>query len=395
MEYNFSDRLKNLGGNAIREIFKLLENPEVISFAGGFPTTTALPVEIVGKLASETLNSPDAYGLLQYGGTEGYKPLRNTAIEFIKRYGINNIILDNTLIVSGGQQTIDLTLKAFMNKGDVILVENPTYLAVLHIIKTYEGVAVGLKSGDEGIDLNDLEEKIKAHKPKILYLVPTFSNPTGRTISLEKRKAIADITAKYNVIVLEDDPYSELRFQGDRIPSIKSMDTAGNVIFSTSFSKTVAPALRCGVAVASADIIRKLTIGKQATDVHTSTLSQAIINKYLSYGMMDTRLPELIAIYKEKKDRMIDALVKYMPDKVKYTNPQGGLFIWCELPCNVDTSAMFKDLVETTKVAYVPGKEFFVDGAVTNCLRLNYSNSTLENIDKGIMAMSEYLKKIL
>lgn len=396
MEFHYSDRLKDLGGNAIREIFKLLADPEVISFAGGFPTKSTLPSKLFADITTELMASDKALEILQYGATEGYYELRESSIEYIKRYGINNAGIDNTLIISGGQQGIDLTFKAFINKGDVILVENPTYLAVLHIAKTYEANVIGVNSDENGLDLEDLELKIKEHKPKVLYCVPTFSNPTGRTYSIENRKAIAKITADNNVLVLEDDPYSELRFNGDRVPSIKAFDTADNVLYMTSFSKTLAPGLRTGVIVGNKEVIRKLTIGKQAVDVHTCLLSQAIVDNFLRKKLMDNRLQELIPIYREKKYAMIDAIDKYMPKQFKYTNPDGGLFIWGEFDksLNIDTKKLFP-IIAKEKVAYVSGHSFFATEDVFNTLRLNYSNASIEQIDIGMKRMGDFFKKQL
>ncbi len=397
MNYNYSDRIKNLGGNAIREIFKLLQDPEVISFAGGFPTKTTLPTQMIAEVTQKLMASDKAQDILQYGETEGYKPLRYTAIDYVKRYGITGIDIDNTLIISGGQQGIDLTFKAFVNKGDVVLVEDPTYLASLHILKTYEGVPVGVKSNDNGLDIADLEEKIIKYSPKVLYIVPTFSNPTGKTYSVENRKAIAELTAKYNLIVLEDDPYSELRFSGERVPSIKSFDKAGNVIYITSFSKTLAPGLRTGIAIGDKAVIRKLTIGKQATDVHTCLLSQAIIDYFLRNNSMDDRLEQLKKVYLEKKTAMLEAIKKYMPKEFKYTNPDGGLFIFGEFDkeTGIDTLKVFPELVKKYKVAYVSGDSFFAGGDKFNTLRLNYSNATLEQIEDGICKMGKFFKEIL
>ncbi len=396
MDFNFSDRIKDLGGNAIREIFKLLADPSVISFAGGFPTKSTLPVQLISETTSSLMESADAANILQYGSTEGYTPLRQTAASYVSRYGIKDINIDNTLVISGGQQGIDLTFKTFVNKGDVVLVEDPTYLAVLHILKTYEAVAVGVASGDNGLNLDDLEAKIIKYKPKVLYIVPTFSNPTGREYSIENRIAIAQLTAKYGVIVLEDDPYSELRFEGDRIASIKSFDKTGNVIYITSFSKTLAPGLRTGIAIGHADIIRKMTIGKQATDVHTSSLSQAIVNDFLSRGLMDARVSELIPLYKEKKDAMIAAICKYMPKEFKYTDPKGGLFIFGEFDesLGINTFKLFPEIA-SKKVAYVSGHSFFASEDKFNCLRLNYSNASLEQIDIGIKRLGDFFKNII
>lgn len=396
MEYRLSDRIKDLKGNAIREIFKLLQQPDFISFAGGFPTKELLPTEIVKEITTDIMNGKEAADVLQYGGTEGYMPFRKTACEYVKRYGIDGIEIDNVLIVSGGQQTIDLMCKAFVNKGDTVLVEDPTYLASLHILKTYEANAVGVKSGEDGLDLTDLEEKIKKYAPKMLYVVPTFSNPTGRTYSVEKRKAIAEITYKYNVMVLEDDPYSELRFEGERVPSLKSFEVGDNVVYSTSFSKTVAPGLRTGIAVGPKEVIRKLTIGKQAVDVHTSSLSQAILNEYIKRGYVDERLKVMIPVYREKKNAMIEAIKKYMPKEFKYTDPQGGLFIFGEFDksLGIDCETLFPEICKY-KVAYVSGVSFYADGSGRNTIRLNYSNATLEQIDDGIKRMGEFFKDII
>ncbi|MDD2496329.1 MAG: PLP-dependent aminotransferase family protein, partial [Tissierellia bacterium] len=353
MNYVFSDRLKNLEGNAIREIFKMLVAPDMISFAGGFPAAEILPVKDIFDISNEILSSDSATEILQYGASEGYTPFRMTAIEHVKRFDINDIDIDNVTIVSGGQQTIDLTCKAFINKGDAVLVEDPTYLAVLHILKTYQARAYGIKSDENGIDLNDLESKIRKYNPKFIYLVPTFSNPTGRQISIEKRAAIAKLTAKYEVMVLEDDPYSELRFEGERLPAIKSFDKAGNVIFTSSFSKTISPGLRTGICIADKKVTRKLVLGKQATDVHTAHLSQAIVNRYLSKGLLDKNLKKMIPYYLEKKELMLNAIRKYMPQEFIYTNPKGGLFIWGQFNCDIDTSELFNDVAKR-KVAYVP-----------------------------------------
>lgn len=394
MEYQFSDRLKNLKGNAIREIFKLLSTPGIISFAGGFPAKETLPVDEIREITDKVLSKNGAE-ILQYGGTEGYRPLIESAGEYVRRDGVT-ATPESTLIVSGGQQGIDLTFKAFINKGDRVLVENPTYLAALHILKTYEGEAIGVDSDDDGINILDLAKKIVFYAPKILYLVPNFSNPSGKTLSKEKREAIYAICKKHGVIILEDNPYGEIRFSGERVPSIKSYDTDGIVIYQTSFSKVISPGLRTGVVVAAPEIIRKLTIGKQASDVHTSSLSQAIIDRYIREGRLDAHIDEIIPVYKAKKDAMYAAIQKYMPKGIRFTNPDGGLFIFAEFARKgINTDDIFKDVVEKTGCAYVPGSSFFADGKTFNTFRLNYSNATEEQIEKGIKSLAEYFTKLL
>jgi 2-aminoadipate transaminase len=391
MDLRFSERMKSLESNAIREIFKLLSAPDMISFAGGFPAKEILPDEELRDIADYILSSPIKSDILQYGASEGYTPLRETAVKHMRRYCILAGV-ENITVVSGGQQTIDLTFKAFLNKGDAVLVEDPTYLACLHILKTYEAVAYGVKSDDDGINIEDLEAKIIKHNPKILYLVPTFSNPTGKEIPVEKRKAIAEITAKYGVIVLEDEPYCELRFGGGRLPSIKSFDRAGNVIFTSSFSKTISPGLRCGICVADERITKKIVLGKQATDVHTSLLSQAVINEYLNRGLYDAKLIKMIPYYKEKKDMMMSAIKKYMPECFKHTDPNGGLFIWGQFDADIDTAKLFPEAA-AIKVAYVPGQSFYADGSVKNALRLNFSMAKIEDIEKGIRILGGFFSE--
>lgn len=250
MDYTFSERMKNMNGTATREIFKLLGDPSIISFAGGNPAIECLPTGRVKEITGDICAAPDFARVLQYGLTAGFPELRELLCKYVESAGITGAKTENVLVISGGQQGIDLALKAFINPGDVILVEDPTYLAFLQLANSYEGVCVGVRANDDGLDLADLEEKIKKHSPKMLYCVPTFSNPTGKTYSAENRKAIAEMTAKYGVIVIEDDPYSKLRFKGEYVPSLKSYDTAGNVIFISSFSKIISPGNRTGVAVA-------------------------------------------------------------------------------------------------------------------------------------------------
>lgn len=390
MEYVFSDRLKDLTGNSIREIFKLVSSSDVISFAGGLPATECLPIKLVEKFSAELLSGPRAAALLQYGATEGNPRLRELITGYVKRAGIDGISSENVLIISGGQQGIDLTMKAFINNGDVILVENPTYLASLHIAKTYQSNPVGVESHEDGIDLNDLEDKIKRHKPKLLYIVPNFQNPTGKTLPLEKRKKIAQITAEYNVMVIEDDPYRELRYSGEPLPSIKSFDEAGNVIYVTSFSKVVSPGLRVGAAIADQKVIYKLTIGKQAEDVHTNSFAQAIVERFISDDTLDNWVKSCVPVYRAKRDIMAKALKEQMPKSFKFSVPEGGLFIWGQFDreSGIDAAANFRRAVEN-KVAYVSGNDFFADGSGSNCIRLNFSNATHEKLAEGIKRLAE------
>ncbi len=394
MTYTFSERMKNMNGTATREIFKLLSNPEIISFAGGNPAIECLPTERVKQIANDICASPDFPRVLQYGLTAGFPEFRQLLCKYVETAGIYGTEMQNVLVISGGQQGIDLALKAFINPGDVILVEDPTYLAFLQLANSYEGVCKGVKANDDGLDLADLEEKIKKYKAKMLYCVPTFSNPTGKTYSVENRKAIAELTAKYGVIVLEDDPYSKLRFKGDYVPAMKSFDKAGNIIFISSFSKIISPGNRTGVAVGAPEVIRKMEIGKQGTDLHTPNFSQMITYEYLRRGYLEPDLEKSVKIYGEKKAAMSNAIAKYMPEEFECTDPDGGLFIWGRFPEKIDVVKVFPEAI-ARKVAYIQGCVFFADGSGNNYIRLNYSYANTDMIDEGIKRLGDLFKEKL
>ncbi|MCH5158434.1 MAG: PLP-dependent aminotransferase family protein [Clostridiales bacterium] len=392
--YKFSDRIKDLDGTATREIFKLLSKPDIISFAGGMPATCCLPTEIIREIASDILGGEKAVPTLQYGQTEGVKEFLETMRGYMNDLGLKNVELNNLQALSGGQQGLDLLCKAFINKGDTILVENPTYLAFLQIAKTYEANVVGVDADEDGLILSDLEQKLNRYKPKLLYVVPTFSNPTGKTYTVQNRKAILQLCEKYGVVIIEDDPYGRLRFDGDEVPLLKTFDKHDSVVYVTSFSKTVSPSLRVAVACGAPDIIRKMAIGKQSVDVQTPALNQLIVSEYFARGYYYKKLDENKSVYKERKDAMLYALDKYMPKEVSYTRPNGGLFIWATLPEYIDTKAMLPEAIEN-KVAYIQGCEFYADGSGQNTMRLNFSNSDPDRIDKGIKVISNIvIKKI-
>lgn len=393
MTYNYASRMANLNGTATREIFKLLGNPEIISFAGGNPAIECLPTARVKEITADITSAPDFARVLQYGLTAGFPELRQQLTSYVKTVGINDATIENVLVISGGQQGIDLVLKTFVDPGDAILVENPTYLAFLQIANSYEAVCHGVEANADGLDLNDLEAKIKKYNPKILYTVPTFSNPTGKTYSAANRKAIAELTAKYGVIVIEDDPYSKLRFKGEYVPSMKSMDKSGNVIFISSFSKIISPGNRTGVAVAVPELIRKMEICKQGTDLHTPNLSQMITYEYLKRGYLEPDLKKAVVIYGEKKAAMSRAIEKYMPEEFECTDPDGGLFIWGKFPKGVDVLKTFPEAIER-KVAYIQGSVFFAEPEGTeNYIRLNYSYANAEQIDAGIKRLGGLFKE--
>jgi 2-aminoadipate transaminase len=392
MSYTFSDALAGMTGTATRDIFKLLSRPEIISFAGGLPAGDCLPAAQVAEITAEILaDRKEALRILQYGTTEGYPGFRELLAPLLKEVGIEGMGLENLLVLSGGGQGLDLMCKAFLNDGDVVLVEDPTFLGFLETVKAYNGRSIGVKADSNGIALDDLEAKIKQYKPKMLYAIPNFSNPTGKTWPAEKRKAAAELAAKYGFMVIEDDPYGRLRFSGTPVPSIKSFDSSDRVVYISSFSKTVSPGLRCGFAAGNSEVIRKLAIGKQGADLHTPNLSQAIVKRYLEKGYFYPNIEKSLPIYRLRKTAMIEAIKKYMPSGFKHTDPDGGLFIWGEFTAPVNTVEIFKEAIEKN-AAYINGTVFFADSSGSNTLRLNYSNESPERIETGIKAMGGVFK---
>lgn len=388
---NYSTRMNGLNGSATREILKLTALPEMISFAGGLPATECIPAAQINEIANDILGGEGAIKALQYGLSEGVPAFREELRTFVRDVGIETQSTDELFVISGGQQGIDLMCKVFIDKGDVILVENPTYLAFLQIAQSYEAKVVGVDSDGDGLVLSDLEEKIKKYNPKFIYVVPTFSNPTGRSYTAENRKGIAMLADKYNVMVLEDDPYSRLRFQGNAVPALKHYDVSDKVVYVTSFSKILSPGLRVGVAVGSKEVIRKLVIAKQGADLHTASLSQLIACEYLRRGYLKPNLEKSLPIYYERKQAMTRALDAYMPEEFKRTDPEGGLFIWGEFTLPVNTVEAFSDAI-ARNVAYVQGQVFYADGKGLNTLRLNFSNSDEEKIERGVKALAEVFK---
>jgi len=390
MEYQISDKLKNVHGSAIREIFDLLKRGNIISFAGGMPASITLPEKQIGEILQNIIPKYGVIECLQYESTQGKASLLSQIKTFLFEYKNIDAELQNMIVLAGGQQGIEFMCKTFVNKGDTVLVESPTYLSVLQIIQTYEGKAVGVHSGSDGLDIADLEKKIKEHKPKFLYVVPTFSNPTGGTYCTENRQKIVEITAKYGVMIFEDDPYSQIRFEGCSVPPIKTFDKAGNVVYVASFSKVIAPSLRIAVAVADPAVIGRFVIAKQSTDVCAPSISQLVVAEFLENNLAE-HLNNIIPIYKEKRDQMVNCIEKYFPKSFIYDVPHGGMFVWGHFEGERDLLATFKEVVELG-VAYLPGSHFFPDGSGKNTMRLNFSNATLEQIEKGIKILGEYFK---
>lgn len=388
--FRFSDRIKDLSGTATREILKLTSRPEVISFAGGMPSREGLPCAVIREISDGILKSDLAPTVLQYGQTEGRPELTEQIVAYLKRFDVV-AGAENIQIVSGGQQGLDLLCKAFVNTGDTVLVENPTYLAFLQIAKTYQANIVGVDADENGLILSDLKSKLEKYSPKLLYTVPTFSNPTGKTYSAGNRKAIVELCARYGTVAIEDDPYGRLRYSGDDVPLMKTFDTNGTVVYVSSFSKTVAPGLRVAFVCGAPEIVRKVSIGKQGADVQNPVLCQLIVAEYLKRGYFDKVLAQNIALYKTRRDCMLAALDEHMPKEVSYTRPDGGLFIWLTLPERIDAAKLLPAALEKN-VAYIQGCEFFADGGGKNTMRLNFSNSDERRIEQGISVLASIIK---
>ena len=389
MNYTFSNRMSTMRGSAIREIFKYAADPSVISLAGGNPAPELFPAADLGDIATEFLHQEPVLSL-QYGVTEGYTPLRDTIKARLKR--IENIGTDNDelIVVSGGQQGIELVTKCLINEGDTVIVEEPSFIGATNAFRSYGAHLAGVPVQEDGMNLAALEKVIAENKNiKMIYTIPTFQNPMGVTMSVEKRRALYEIAKKNNILILEDNPYGELTFDGVKTPTIKSMDTEGIVMYSGSFSKILAPGLRLGFLCAPKEIIAKVVIGKQISDVHTPMITQLLAHAYLNRFDIDELIVKMRANYAHKCATMLSAMEQYFPKDIFYTKPRGGLFIWCDLGHGLDTGALAKKAIEK-KVVYVPGSTFMVDmSKPTSTLRLNYSTMSDEKITEGIKRLGE------
>ena len=389
---HIAERMQGVNGSAIRELFKLLGDPEIISFGGGNPAKECFPKEDIEKITAELLRDKSDV-LLQYGATEGYLPLRKAYIEKILPDLGLTAELENVLALTGSMQGLDLICKVVVNPGDVVLVEEPSFLGALQTFNIAQAKLVPVPLHTDGIHVDELEALVREYRPVMFYTIPTFQNPTSWVSGIEARKAIARLAAEYDMIVIEDDPYASLRFSGEKLPTIKSFDTSGNVILMSSFSKTTSPGMRVALCCGNAELIRKMTIAKQSADTHSPNLNQAIIAEYLNRDLLPEHIVEISKVYAHSASVMIEAMEEYFPDWVEYEKPIGGLFIWCTLPEGWDASELFKKAV-ARKVAFVPGVSFFTTpGKGNNTFRLNFSAEPEERIRRGIRTLGDLLKE--
>ncbi len=395
----YARRTGRMTSSAIRELLKITEQSGFISFAGGLPAPELFPVEEVADVAQRVLREAGKVAL-QYSATEGYRPLRELIAERMTDEGVAATV-DNILVTTGSQQAIDLVGKILLDPGDAVVVESPTYLAALQAWNAYEASFIGVPSDQAGMDV-DLLEEIASRQPKLLYCQPNFQNPTGVTLSRERRESLVGISVRHGLPILEDDPYRQLRFEGRPLPRLIGLESErqgnhgeyhGNIISLSTFSKILAPGLRVGWVVAAPEVIAHLTQAKQGTDLHTSTLDQMIAYEMLGSGYLEDHQQLIVRTYRERRDVMLASLAEHFPPEARWTRPEGGMFLWVELPDAIDASELLREAMKQ-QVAFVPGQGFHVDGSGHNTLRLNFSNSTSAQIREGIARLARALELV-
>ncbi len=393
----FSEKAKKMRASEIRELLKITQQPDIISFAGGLPNPLSFPRDIIRDLLCEVLQGEEAARALQYGSTEGIPQLREAILErYRRRWGYKGD-LENILVTTGSQQGLDLLGRVFIGSRSHIIMEAPTYLGALNAFKFYEPVIHTIPMDNEGLIPELLEEKMKmlhrrGETPKFLYTVPNFHNPAGVTLSLKRRQALLEIAGEYDLLIVEDDPYGELRYEGEHLPPLVALDKDDRVIHLGTFSKILSPGLRLAWTIGPKEVIKKMILAKQGVDLCTSTLSQTIALKYISGGHLDRHLPRIIELYRRKRDIMLGSMEELFPQEMSWTRPEGGMFIWVTGPEGLDTMELFPRAIEK-KVAFVVGEAFYPDRSVKNALRLNFTNPSDEDISEGIKRLASVLKE--
>ncbi len=403
----YAQRTKGMRSSVIRELLKVTQQPDVISFAGGLPAPELFPVKELEEACCTTLRERGGQAL-QYSTTEGYVPLREFIVEKMGRYGIKATI-ENVLITQGSQQALDLIGKIFIDPGDTILLEAPSYVGAIQSFTAYQARYLTVPIDDDGMRVDLVERELEKERPKFIYVLPNFQNPGGTTISLERRERLVALADEYGVPLIEDDPYGELRYEGEHIPPLVVLDERrisdtskgqanaegffkGNVIYLSTFSKTLAPGLRLGWVVAPVEVVRRLVQAKQGADLHTTTMTQFVAYEVVRTGFLEGHVREIRKVYRERRDAMLRAIERYFPKGVTWTRPQGGLFLWATLPEEIDTAELIEEAVEE-KVAFVPGFAFFADGRGHNTMRLNFSYAPPEVIEEGIKRLGRAIEK--
>lgn len=393
MNYQFSTRVPKTNEDPVGNILKVAGSSDVISFAGGLPAPELFPVEALKKVTNEVYDQ-EGRSALQYSIAAGYPKLREQIVARMAQSGINTTV-DNVMISTGSQQSIDLTAKMFINPGDTVIVEHPTYLCALDVFRSYGANLVGVEMDDDGMKMTALETALQAHpNTKFIYTIPSFQNPTGRTMSVARRQKVIELAEKYDVIILEDDPYGAIRFAGTAVAPIKHFDQSGRVIYMSTFSKILAPGMRLGWIVADTALIKKFTLMKQSADVHSDNLTQHIVARFMAEYDIDAHIQKIQSVYGQRERVMVAAMAEHFPASVHYSRPEGGLFIWVEIPGNIDTQALFETCI-AHNVAFVPGDPFYPNAATPGTFRLNYSTMAEDQIKIGIERLGTAIKETM
>lgn len=395
----FAKRMAYMQSTAdvIRYLFESMTDPDTISFGGGAPAREALPVELVQDISSEVLiRKGRGVQALQYGNPIGIPDLRQAVIDHLLTPKGLQAGMENIMIVAGGMENMNLVSQLYLEPGDVVLVESPTFVQSVQVFRMFEARCIACETDDNGLVIEDVEAKIKKYSPKMIYAIPTFQNPSGRTTNLERRKALAELGSRYDLVVLEDDPYSEMRYSGEVLPPIKYFDQTGHTIHANSLSKIFSPGSRLGFVYAEKEIIKKLYDAKTATNSHTNVVTQILCAEFFKRGLFEPHLKFIRDIHRERRDVMMDCIKSMLPAEVKSVYPDGGLFTWVELPEYVDTTAMLEE-AKQHKVAYMPGREFFVEGQPihNNCMRVSFGGVAPEKIQVGMERLAEVIRSKL
>lgn len=393
MKIEFANRMEGMKGSAIRELMKLTEQPDIISFAGGLPAPELFPIKEMEKVCSSVLQE-DGRAAMQYSATDGYLPLREKIAKRMTKLGLNNVEAKDILVTAGSQQGLDFSAKIFINEGDVIICESPSYLGALSAFRAYQPQFVEIPMDDDGMIIEELEKALAANpNTKFIYTIPDFQNPTGRTLTLERRKRLMELATKYEIPVVEDNPYGELRFEGEILPSLKCFDPKNLVIHLGTFSKIFAPGLRLGWVIAAPEILQKYNIVKQGADLQCSSIAQREVNKFMDIYDIEAHIEKIKKVYSGRKNLMVETMKKEFPASTTFTNPDGGLFAWVTFPKEIDAAVLFKKAMEQ-KVAFVPGEPFYPNGGNANHCRLNYSCMNEELIVEGITRLGKVLRSM-
>jgi len=390
MKLKLSKNAKLYKTEALKQIFAAIASPNIISLAGGVPSPDSFPIELIRKLSNKVIDEHGAKAL-QYSKTAGIDEIRETLADWMNERYDMKIKCENVMITTGSTQAFDLFGKIFLDPKDNIIVEDPSYLGALWGFDPYRPSYITVKSEADGIDTEELERKLKMYKNvKFLYIVSTFQNPTGRVIELSKRRQLVDLANKYDFLIIEDDPYGYLRYEGDPVDPIKKFDTEGRVVYLSTFSKILAPGYRIAFAVGNERIIEWLCDAKESADLHTNVFGQYLVNEYVKGGYVEKQIKKIIKLYKPRYKVMLSSLKKYFPKDAYWTEPEGGMFCWIELDEKIDTTKLYKKAIDHN-VAFVPGVHFYAKRDTKNTLRLNFSNVSEEKIKKGVRILGELI----